>query len=109
MTGIGRFLRRTSLDEIPQLLNVLKGEMSVIGPRPERVDLVARYNSVQRRRLKAKPGITGLQQVMCRGTPSLQRRIKYDLIYLKDQGVLLDLYILWRTVVVVLRGSNVMR
>ncbi len=109
ITTVGRFLRRTSLDEIPQLLNVLKGEMSVIGPRPERVELVERYTPVQRRRLKAKPGITGLQQVICRGDPSLSRRIKYDLAYLKQQSILLDLYILYRTAIVMTRGSGIMR
>jgi len=106
VTRIGRFLRRTSLDEIPQLLNVIKGEMSVIGPRPEMPDLVDRYNPWQQRRLKAKPGITGYQQVMARGQP-LAGAIKYDLVYLKHQSFLLDLYILLKTVVVVLRGSGV--
>ncbi|MBN2308029.1 MAG: sugar transferase [Candidatus Hydrogenedentes bacterium] len=106
ITRIGRFLRRTSLDEIPQLINVLKGEMSLIGPRPERVELVERYNPWQRRRLKAKPGITGYQQVVSRGDPSLERRIQYDLYYLKYQGPWLDLWILLMTFVVVIRGDG---
>ncbi len=108
ITPIGKWLRRTSLDEIPQLINVLKGEMSLVGPRPERVELVNRYNHWQRRRLKAKPGITGLQQVVSRGDPSLAVRIKYDLVYLKQQSLLLDLYIIGKTFVVVFRGSGVM-
>lgn len=107
VTPIGRFIRRTGLDEIPQLVNVLKGEMSVVGPRPEELALVARYNPWQRRRLKAKPGITGYQQINNRGEPSLAARVKYDLVYLKHQSFLLDLYIMLKTVVVVLRGSGV--
>jgi len=106
VTGIGRFLRRTSLDEIPQLINVLVGSMSIVGPRPERVELVERYNSCQRRRLKAKPGLTGYQQVMSRGEPSLAKRIEYDLYYMKYQGFLLDLYIILKTIVVIVKGDG---
>lgn len=109
VTRVGHFLRRTSLDEIPQLWNVLKGEMSVVGPRPERVSLVEQYTPWQRRRLKAKPGITGYQQVMNRGDPSLASRIRYDLVYLKHQGLFLDVFILLKTVWVVMRGSGVVR
>ena len=107
VTSIGRFLRRTSLDEIPQFVNVLFGSMSVVGPRPERLELVERYNAYQRRRLKAKPGITGYQQVTSRGDPSLAKRIEYDLWYLKNQGLLLDLFILLKTVLVIFRGDGV--
>lgn len=103
VTTIGRFLRNTSLDEIPQLLNVVKGEMSLVGPRPEERAMVERYTPLQRRRLKAKPGITGLQQVCNRGVPSLSARIKWDLIYMKQQSLLLDIYVLFRTVFVVLK------
>jgi len=106
VTPVGRILRRTSLDEIPQLLNVLKGEMSLVGPRPELPDLVARYDAWQRRRLKAKPGMTGYQQVMARGQP-LAAVLEYDLIYIKHQSLLLDLYIMFRTVYVVIRGSGI--
>ena len=108
VTPFGRFLRRTSLDEIPQLINVFRGEMSLVGPRPEMPDLVGRYAPDQRRRLKAKPGITGYQQVMARGIPlAAAKGVKYDLIYLKNQSFLLDLYILFKTVIVVLRGSGI--
>jgi exopolysaccharide biosynthesis polyprenyl glycosylphosphotransferase len=106
VTPIGRLLRRTSLDEIPQFLNVLMGSMSVVGPRPERVELVAKYNPYQMRRLKAKPGITGYQQVMSRGDPSLARRIEFDLYYLKRQSFFLDVYIVLKTVLVVIRGDG---
>jgi len=106
VTPLGRFLRRTSLDEIPQTINVIKGEMSLVGPRPELPDLVARYNPWQRRRLKAKPGITGYQQVTARGIP-LAAAIEHDLIYLKHQSLLLDLYIMLKTVEVILSGRGV--
>lgn len=106
VTRVGAFLRRTSLDEIPQILNVLKGDMSCVGPRPEMPQLVSRYNPSQRRRLKAKPGMTGWGQVMARGVP-LAAAVDYDLYYLKHQGFLLDVYILFKTVVVVFRGSGI--
>jgi exopolysaccharide biosynthesis polyprenyl glycosylphosphotransferase len=106
VTKIGSFLRRTSLDEIPQFINVLKGEMSVVGPRPERTELVQLYNDYQWRRLKAKPGITGYQQVMSRGDPSLSRRIEFDLYYLKRQSIWFDLAVLFKTIIVVIRGDG---
>ena len=106
VTPIGRLLRRTSMDEIPQLINVLKGEMSLVGPRPEEMAVVDRYSPWQRRRLKAVPGITGHQQIHNRGETDLARRIEYDLIYIKHQGLALDLYILFKTVKVVLFGEG---
>jgi lipopolysaccharide/colanic/teichoic acid biosynthesis glycosyltransferase len=106
ITGVGHFLRRTSLDEIPQLLNVLKGDMSLVGPRPEEVSMVARYDVWQRRRLKVKPGITGLQQVVARGGPSLNERVRLDVYYIRKQSLLFDAVILLRTVWVVLRGTG---
>ena len=105
-TQLGRLLRRTSLDEVPQLINVLKGEMSVVGPRPEQSELVLKYNDQQWRRLKSKPGITGYQQIMNRGDLSLSRRIEYDLYYLKNQSLLFDLSIMLRTIIVVIRGEG---
>jgi exopolysaccharide biosynthesis polyprenyl glycosylphosphotransferase len=107
VTPVGRFLRRWSLDEVPQFFNVLWGDMSLVGPRPEQVELVANYNLWQRRRLKAKPGITGYQQIISRADPSLEKRITLDLYYLKHQGFWLDLYILAKTIIVVLRGDGV--
>ena len=106
VTPVGRILRRWSLDEVPQFFNVLLGTMSLVGPRPERVELVANYNLWQRRRLKAKPGITGYQQIMSRGDPSLEKRIALDLYYLKHQGLWLDLYILVKTLIVVIRRDG---
>jgi exopolysaccharide biosynthesis polyprenyl glycosylphosphotransferase len=107
VTRIGSFLRKSSLDEIPQLLNVIKGEMSLVGPRPEQIELVKMYNEHQWRRLKTKPGITGYQQVMSRGDLSLAKRIEYDLFYLKHQSIWLDLVILFRTIIVVVRGNGI--
>ncbi|RME51593.1 MAG: sugar transferase [Deltaproteobacteria bacterium] len=106
VTRAGRFLRRTSLDELPQLINVLRGEMSLVGPRPEEYEIVERYNIWQRRRLKVKPGITGLQQVTNRGVPDLTERIKYDIYYIRRQSFLLDLSILLRTIFVVFSGRG---
>ncbi len=106
VTRLGALLRRSSLDEIPQLINVIKGEMSIVGPRPEQIELVRMYNEHQWRRLKTKPGITGYQQVMSRGDLSLAKRIEYDLYYLKYQSLWLDLIILFRTIIVVVRGDG---
>ncbi|MBN1878582.1 sugar transferase [bacterium] len=106
ITGIGHFLRRTSLDEIPQFWNVVKGDMSVVGPRPEETQLADKYNIWQQRRLKAKPGITGMQQVMCRGTTSLADRIRYDIYYLRKHSLLLDIWIILKTIPVVLSGHG---
>jgi exopolysaccharide biosynthesis polyprenyl glycosylphosphotransferase len=106
VTRLGSFLRKSSLDEIPQFINVIIGEMSIVGPRPEQVEIVRWYNDHQWRRLKTKPGITGYQQIRCRGDLSLARRIKYDLYYLKNQSTWLDFYIMFRTVIVVVRGEG---
>ena len=107
VTRLGRFLRRTSLDELPQLLNVIRGEMSLVGPRPEELRIVERYDVWQRRRLKVKPGITGLQQVEARGSLSeLNDRVRLDVHYIRKQSMLLDVVILARTVWAVLRGKG---
>lgn len=106
VTRVGAILRRTSLDEIPQFINVLRGEMSVVGPRPERTELVGMYDDYQWRRLKTKPGITGYQQVMSRGDPSLEKRLEYDLYYLKRQSLWLDMLVLLKTPFIVVRGDG---
>jgi len=102
VTPIGKILRKTSIDELPQLFNVIKGDLSLVGPRPEEIALVQRYNSYFKQRLKVKPGITGLQQVNCRGTTKMMERMKYDLAYMRSQSFWLDLKILFKTVSVVL-------
>jgi exopolysaccharide biosynthesis polyprenyl glycosylphosphotransferase len=107
VTRVGRLLRRYSLDELPQLWNVLRGDMSLVGPRPEEARLVARYDVWQRRRLKVRPGITGLQQVEARGALSdLNERVRLDIYYIRKRSFLLDLVILARTVAVVLSGKG---
>jgi len=103
VTRFGKFLRKTSLDELPQLFNVLKGDMSLVGPRPEDLDIVQLYQENHRSRLQVKPGLTGLQQIHCRGTLSMDQRLEYDLHYLKHQSFWMDLWILMRTVFAVLR------
>src|SRR5213596_2004062 len=97
ITRSGRFLRRTSLDELPQLLNVLRGEMSLVGPRPDLVEQVANYSKLDRRRLAVEPGITGWSQVNGRESISWPERIELDLWYLDHWSLALDLKILWRT------------
>ncbi len=106
VTPIGRFLRRTSLDELPQLLNVFRGEMSLVGPRPLPVDEVRRFNDLaHRRRLSVKPGMTCLWQVSGRNNVSDFRDwVRLDLEYIDNWSIWLDIKILWRTVPVVLMG-----
>ncbi len=106
VTGIGRFLRKTSLDELPQLFNVLRGRMSMVGPRPEMDFIVSSYNAWQRRRLDVKPGITGLWQIMGRKDLPLHENLEYDFYYMRNQSVMLDMAILARTVVTVLKGRG---
>ncbi len=107
ITRVGRSLRRTSLDELPQLFNVLRGEMSVVGPRPTLPYQVERYDAAQRGRLLVKPGITGLAQVNGRNSLTWSERITWDLKYVREQSMGLDLRILARTVLPVLVGTGV--
>jgi len=97
ITRVGRFLRRTSIDELPQLWNVLRGEMSVIGPRPTLRYQVDRYSARQRRRLDVRPGLTGWAQVNGRATLSWDDRIELDVWYVDNRSPRLDLRILGRT------------
>ncbi len=101
ITRPGRVLRGLSVDELPQLVNVLRGEMSLVGPRPTVAEQVARYTTTQRRRLLARPGLTGLAQVEGRNTLPWSRRIELDLRYIEDWTLGLDLRILARTLRVV--------
>jgi lipopolysaccharide/colanic/teichoic acid biosynthesis glycosyltransferase len=103
---VGRWLRRTSLDEIPQFVNVLRGEMSLVGPRPEEMQLVERYNPWQRRRLAAKPGMTGVMQISGRGDLPLAERVKMELTYIEHYSLWTDIVILLRTIPVVIRGTG---
>ena len=106
ITPSGRFLRKLSFDELPQLLNILKGDMSLVGPRPEVPDIVKLYNSEQHQRLHVLPGVTGLAQVNGRSELSLAETMAYDLEYVRKWSIGLDLQILWKTIFVVLTGKG---
>ena len=106
VTAVGRFLRRTSLDEIPQLWNVIRGEMSLVGPRPIVREELLRYGRNVRDYLAAKPGITGLWQVMGRNNTDYRRRVVLDTYYVRNKSIALDLYILLKTTLVVLGGKG---
>jgi lipopolysaccharide/colanic/teichoic acid biosynthesis glycosyltransferase len=106
ITRVGAFLRRTSLDELPNLLNVLRGDMSLIGPRPTLPVQVEQYTDRQRGRLQIKPGITGWAQVNGRTSLPWSERIELDLFYIAHRSLPLDLRILWRTVAIVFGGSG---
>jgi lipopolysaccharide/colanic/teichoic acid biosynthesis glycosyltransferase len=103
VTRIGKVLRTTSVDELPQLFNVLKGDMSLVGPRPEADKIVALYNENHRKRLQIKPGLTGLQQINCRGSRSMEERLEYDLHYIANRSFWMDTVILFKTILVVLK------
>lgn len=106
VTGVGRWLRRWSLDELPQLWNVVRGDMSLVGPRPEVENVVARYDAHHRRRLKAKPGLTGLQQIVARASTDLDERVRLDVYYIRRRTFLYDLWLLLRTPWAVVRGKG---
>ncbi|MCA0150371.1 sugar transferase [Rossellomorea vietnamensis] len=106
ITAIGKFLRRSKLDEIPQVLNVLKGEMSLVGPRPERVSSLADYTKEISKRLHMKPGLTGVAQVSGNIYLSLQDRYRFDVYYVENYSFILDVKIIIRTVGVVLFGED---
>jgi lipopolysaccharide/colanic/teichoic acid biosynthesis glycosyltransferase len=107
ITRVGALLRRTSVDELPNLINVLRGEMSLIGPRPTLPVQVEQYTERQRGRLAVRPGITGWAQVNGRAALPWSERIELDLYYIEHRSLALDLRILWRTAAMVLGGSGV--
>lgn len=106
ITPVGRFLRRYSLDEIPQLLNVILGSMSLVGPRPQRQFEVDMYDDVAHRRLRVLPGMTGLWQVSGRSDLSWEDAVRLDIHYVENWSLTADILILWRTVLAVLRGQG---
>ena len=106
LTWIGRFIRRTSLDELPQLFNVLRGDMSVVGPRPPIPYEVESYELWHRKRLDLKPGLTGLWQVSGRNRLPFEEMVRLDLYYIENWSLLLDLKIILRTLPVMLRGDD---
>jgi lipopolysaccharide/colanic/teichoic acid biosynthesis glycosyltransferase len=104
LTRIGRVLRRFSIDELPQLINVFRGEMSLVGPRPEMPFIVQQYSANERRRLTAQPGITGLWQISPARAFPIHEHVEYDLYYISHQNMFLDIAIMVRTVTAVFRG-----
>jgi lipopolysaccharide/colanic/teichoic acid biosynthesis glycosyltransferase len=104
LTRIGRLIRRLSVDELPQLINVLKGEMSLVGPRPEMPFIVAHYHSVERERLITRPGITGLWQISPARAFPIHENLQYDLHYIQNQNFLLDCAIVLRTIAAAIHG-----
>ena len=101
VTKVGKVLRRTRLDELPQLFNVLRGNMSLVGPRPERPHFVKLHRALRELRLAVRPGLTGLAQIRNFYDLKPQHKIKYDYLYIQRRSLLLNIYILWKTFPVV--------
>ncbi|MCH4829047.1 sugar transferase [Flavobacterium columnare] len=106
MNRFGEFLRKTSIDELPQLINVLKGDMSLVGPRPMLPHYMQLYNEFQKRRNEVKPGITGLSQVKGRNQLPWLKRFEYDVFYVKNISFFLDLNIIIRTFIILFRQGK---
>jgi lipopolysaccharide/colanic/teichoic acid biosynthesis glycosyltransferase len=107
ITKVGSFIRKTSIDELPQLFNVLKGDMSLIGPRPLLPEYVPLYNERQAKRLEVRPGITGLAQIHGRNSLKLSKRFEYDAQYVENISFLLDINILWKTIMALFKQKVV--
>lgn len=106
-TKVGKFIRKTSLDELPQIFNIIKGEMSFIGPRPWMVEYTELMNDKQMERSKVLPGITGLAQINGRNALSVTERINYDLIYIEKYSFKQDLYILFKTIFTIFKKQGI--
>ena len=107
ITTVGKIIRKTSLDEIPQLLNVLKGDMSLVGPRPLLIEYLPLYNDFQKRRHEVRPGITGWAQVNGRNAISWEEKFKFDVWYVDNCSFLLDMKILWLTIKKVILSEGI--
>lgn len=107
LTSFGRWLRSTSLDELPELYNILVGDMSIIGPRPLLVEYLDRYNDEQKHRHDVRPGLTGLAQVNGRNLCSWEDKFKYDVKYTRNVTFIGDIIILWKTVLIVLKREGI--
>jgi lipopolysaccharide/colanic/teichoic acid biosynthesis glycosyltransferase len=107
LTKVGRFVRKTSLDEIPQLLNVIKGDMSLVGPRPLLPEYLPMYSAKQQRRHEVRPGITGWAQVNGRNTISWTQKFDYDVYYVDHCSLLLDIKILFKTVIKTIQAKDI--
>ncbi|WP_096550377.1 sugar transferase [Ureibacillus thermosphaericus] len=109
VTRVGKFLRKTSIDEIPQLLNVLKGDMSLVGPRPSPLGNKDLYPKEYFRKFEVKPGITGYNQALLRNQSTMEQRIKNDLYYVENVSLILDLKIILLTILSVIKSKNIYR
>jgi undecaprenyl phosphate N,N'-diacetylbacillosamine 1-phosphate transferase len=107
LTAVGRFIRKTSMDELPQLLNVLRGDMSLIGPRPLLVEYLPLYSQTQQRRHEVRPGITGWAQVNGRNAIDWKQKFEYDVYYVNHLSLWLDLRIAWLTIQKVLKSEGI--
>ena len=107
LPGIGKFIRSASLDELPQIFNVLKGDMSFVGPRPLLIEYLPLYNDRQKKRHDVKPGITGWAQVNGRNAISWEQKFEYDVWYVEHQSFWLDMKILWMTFLKVVNRSDI--
>lgn len=107
LTWIGKIVRKTSMDEIPQLLNILKGDMSFIGPRPLLVEYLPLYSNAQSKRHLVTPGITGWAQINGRNTISWQKKFEYDVWYVQNQSILLDMKIIFMTIFKVFKAEGI--
>lgn len=106
ITKVGSFIRKTSLDELPQLINILKGEMTFIGPRPWITDYAKHYTKRQRKRLDVTPGLTGLAQCSGRNNISIKEKINLDIKYVENMSLKMDLYVIFKTVICVLKKEG---
>jgi lipopolysaccharide/colanic/teichoic acid biosynthesis glycosyltransferase len=107
LTPVGKFIRKTSMDELPQLINVIIGDLSIVGPRPLLVDYLPLYNSFQKRRQEVTPGITGWAQINGRNSISWEEKFALDVWYVDNMSFLLDLRIMWLTISNVIRTRHV--
>lgn len=107
LTPFGKFLRRSSLDELPELLNIVRGEMVFVGPRPLLMDYLPLYTAEQARRHQVRPGLTGWAQVQGRNSLSWEEKFRLDIWYIDNQCLALDLYIIWLTIVIVVRRQGI--
>ena len=106
ITKFGRFLRKYNIDELPQIINILKGEMALVGPRPEMPQITEKYTEKEKIRLTVKPGLTGLWQLYGDKTKHIHENIEYDLYYVKNKSIFLDLKIIAWTILKVPLGKN---
>ena len=107
LTAYGKFIRNTSLDELPELINILKGDMAIVGPRPLLVRYLTRYNATQARRHEVRPGLTGLAQVNGRNAISWEKKFKYDVEYVDNVSLFLDIKIMLKTVLKVVARDGI--